>query len=125
MNFIKASRSADGAQLTGSVLLPLHLPESANAGSADITVGIRASSLRLEPRHDDIALHGQVELAEISGSDTFLHLTSVIGDLVAQVTGVHHFDIGASVALHFSPLSAFVFDSAGDLLLAPSQPRGR
>ncbi|RTZ47515.1 ABC transporter ATP-binding protein [Candidimonas sp. SYP-B2681] len=125
MNFIKASRSADGAQLTGSVLLPLQLPESANAGSADITVGIRASSLRLEPRQDDIALHGQVELAEISGSDTFVHLTSVIGDLVAQVTGVHHFDIGASVALYFSPLSAFVFDSAGDLLLAPFHRRGR
>jgi hypothetical protein len=31
----------------------------------------------------------QVELAEISGSDTFVHVDTPIGELVAQLTGVH------------------------------------
>ena len=34
----------------------------------------------------------QVELAEISGSDTFVHVDTPIGELVAQLTGVHAFD---------------------------------
>ena len=32
---------------------------------------------------------GSVELAEISGSDTFVHVDTAIGELVAQLTGVH------------------------------------
>ncbi|MGP1614488.1 MAG: ABC transporter ATP-binding protein [Pollutimonas bauzanensis] len=123
MNFIKAARAAGGVQLAGQVPVPLVLPQAAAAGAADITVGIRASSLRLQSREGDIALHGKVQLAEISGSDTFVHLGSGIGGLVAQVTGVHHFEIGAALALYFTPSTAFVFDAAGDLLLAPPQAR--
>lgn len=119
MNFIQAVRITGGVQLAGSVLVPMDLPDGAAAIAADVTVGIRASALRLHPGEGDMALHGKVQLAEISGSDTFVHMTSDIGDLVAQVTGVHHFDIGAALALYFTPSMAFVFDAAGDLLRAP------
>ncbi len=119
MNFIKASRTANGLQLPSSVDITLALPERAAITPENITVGLRASSLRLQEQPDDIALHGKVELAEISGSDTFVHLSTTIGDLVAQVTGVHHFPIGAALALYFAPTAAFVFDAQGDLLLAP------
>ena len=37
----------------------------------------------------DVALPGTVELAEISGSDTFVHVDTEVGELVAQLTGVH------------------------------------
>ena len=43
-------------------------------------------------RDGDVALPGKVELAEISGSDTFVHVETPIGELVAQLTGVHEFD---------------------------------
>jgi glycerol transport system ATP-binding protein len=119
MNFIPAARVPKGAQLPSSLLLPLALPEARMGGSTDITVGIRASSLHLHPREGDLAVAGKVELAEISGSDTFVHLSSDVGALVAQVTGVHHFDLAATVSLYFSPSSAFVFDANGELLLAP------
>jgi ABC-type sugar transport system ATPase subunit len=75
----------------------------AGASSA-LTVGIRAGALRVRPRDGDLALAGRVELAEISGSDTFVHVDSRIGPLVAQLTGVHTFSLGE--AGHAAPRSA-------------------
>ena len=86
-----------------------------------MTVGLRASALRVQQRLDDVALDGQVELAEISGSDTFVHVATPIGELVAQLTGVHYFELGASLRLYFQPTQAYVFDSQGNLLLAPTR----
>lgn len=123
MNFIKAARTPEGAQLLGSALVPLALPDGIAGASFDITVGLRASSLRLQQQPQDIVLRGKVELAEISGSGTFVHLSSSIGNLVAHVTGLHHFDIGADLALYFASSAAFVFDVQGGLLLAPSPAR--
>ncbi len=125
MNFVKALRTGAGVQLPSGEVLSLPLPESVTGGAypggAGITVGLRASALRLQAREGDIALHGNVQLAEISGSDTFVHMTSDIGDVVAQVTGVHHFDINAPLVLYFTPAMAFVFDAADSLLYAPKR----
>ena len=80
---------------------------------------MRASALRVQQRPGDLALPGQVELAEISGSDTFVHVSTQVGEVVAQLTGVHQFDLGSAVTLYLNPAQVYVFDSAGDLLVAP------
>lgn len=123
MNFFQAFPVPGGVQLPRSVLLPLSLPGGASTASADLTVGLRASALRLQSRDGDLSFTGKVLLAEISGSDTFVHVSSNIGDLVAQIGGVHHFEIGAAATLYFSPSAVFIFDAGGDLLLAPTQAR--
>lgn len=123
MNFFQAFRVPGGVQLPRSALLPMTLPDAAAAAEQSVTVGLRASALRLRERDGDLSLHGKVLLAEISGSDTFVHLSSDIGDLVAQVAGVHHFTLGAAQAMYFAPSAVYVFDAAGDLLLAPSSAR--
>jgi glycerol transport system ATP-binding protein len=66
-----------------------------------------------------MALRGKVELAEISGSDTFVHVDTAEGELVAQLTGVHRFGLGEAVTLHVSPGQVYVFDPAGALARAP------
>ena len=86
---------------------------------AGLTLGIRAGALRVHARPGDVALPGSVELAEISGSDTFVHVDTAVGELVAQLTGVHQFDLGAQITLYLSPAQVYLFDAAGDLLLAP------
>ena len=116
MNLIAARASAAGVQLGDDLVLPLPLPPSA---SPELTVGIRAGALRVRPRAGDLALPGRVELAEISGSDTFVHVDSPLGALVAQLTGVHAFTLGEAVTLHLDPRQAYVFDASGALLLAP------
>jgi len=106
MNLVAGTASEHGIALPGGVTLPL--PPSAAAGLGAVTVGIRAGALRVVARPGDIALNGTVELAEISGSDTFLHVDTPIGELVAQLTGVHEFDLGSRVALHLDPSQAYV-----------------
>lgn len=124
MNFFSASRATGGVQLPGGFLVPGVLPDDATHTQQAVTVGLRASALRLHAREGDQVLHGKVLLAEISGSDTYVHLSSGIGDVVAQIPGVHHFDIGAALTLHFSPSSTYVFDHDGGLVLAPSKTGG-
>jgi glycerol transport system ATP-binding protein len=80
---------------------------------------VRASALRLQERAGDLTMHGVVELAEISGSDTYVHLASPMGSLVAQVPGVHYFDLGQPVALYVQPGQLYVFGADGALLHAP------
>jgi glycerol transport system ATP-binding protein len=65
-----------------------------------------------------------VELAEISGSDTFVHVATGMGNLVAQLTGVHYFDLGAQIQVYANPMQMYVFDAQGMLLLAPTRTKG-
>jgi glycerol transport system ATP-binding protein len=116
MNLLAGSVAAQGVVLASGLMLAVVLPAAATAA---VTVGVRAGALRVHARGGDLALPGKVELAEISGSDTFVHVETAVGELVAQLTGVHQFELGAPITLYLSPAQAYVFDAAGDLLLAP------
>ena len=122
MNLLAASAAAAGVQLNGGPLLSMALPEKS---SAKLTVGLRASALRVHSQDGDVVLRGKVELAEISGSDTFVHVDSQVGDVVAQLTGVHYFELGTQISLYLSPAQIYIFDEQGLLLLAPVRGGGR
>jgi glycerol transport system ATP-binding protein len=122
MNLIAAQARADGVALPSGLTLPLALPpDQVTTGFQALTVGIRASALRVRARPGDLSLPGKVELAEISGSDTFVHVETPIGELVAQLPGVHLLMLGAAITLHLSPAQVHVFDARGDLLIAPGE----
>jgi glycerol transport system ATP-binding protein len=116
MNLLAASAAPTGVQLSSGPLLNLALPAT-RAGA--LTVGMRASALRVKEQAGDVALSGKVELAEISGTDTFVHFKTALGELVAQLTGVHRFGLGQSVTFYFNSAAVYVFDAQGMLLLAP------
>ncbi len=118
MNLLLAQGLGDRLQLLPG--LDLMLP-----GQGAVTVGVRANALRVQAQPGDIALKGQVELAEISGSDTFVHVRSEVGDLVAQLTGVHDFGLGTPLTLYLQASQVHVFDAAGLLTRAPERRGGR
>ncbi|MFN4118685.1 ABC transporter ATP-binding protein [Acidovorax sp.] len=120
MNLVAATMTAQDVQLQGGAVLPIALPQGTAAGS--VTVGIRASALREQARPGDVSVSGVVELAEISGSDTFVHVDTPWGELVAQLTGVHYFELGTPLALHLDPAQAFVFGADDRLVWAPARP---
>jgi glycerol transport system ATP-binding protein len=124
MNLIAASAAGQGVRLAPDTPLAVALPAGTVAAGA-LTVGVRASALHLRERAGDIALPGTVELAEISGSDTFVHVDTPVGELVAQLTGVHVFNLGESITLYLNPDKVYVFDARGDLLVAPVARGGR
>jgi glycerol transport system ATP-binding protein len=122
MNLMAATRhGSNGVQLDGGPLLEL-VP--AKLPSEKLTVGMRASALRVQPSPGDVTLVGRVELAEISGSDTFVHVRTLVGDLVAQLTGVHYFELGVQLPLYFGPTQVYVFDDQGLLVLSPERASG-
>ncbi len=121
MNLVPAQLADGGIALPGGLQLGLQRPLAAGgAAGRELTVGIRAGALRVQPRTGDVHLPGHVELAEISGSDTFVHASTASGELVAQLPGVHQFTLGAAITLHLDPAQVHVFDAQGMLALAPA-----
>jgi glycerol transport system ATP-binding protein len=118
MNLVEAKAASLGVQLSSGLQLQVPLHGHFDNG---LTVGVRAGALRVVQRPGDVALPGKVDLAEISGSDTFVHVDTEAGELVAQLTGVHYFDLGAPITLYLDPAQAYVFDPKGNLLVAPAQ----
>lgn len=121
MNLLSAHAVEGGARLHTGQVLPMALPAHANPA---LTLGVRASAVRVQARPGDVALPGQVELAEISGSDTFVHVHTAVGEVVAQLTGVHDFALRSPITLHIHPAQVYAFDATGQLLMAPSRPGG-
>ncbi|MDN3544923.1 ABC transporter ATP-binding protein [Kinneretia asaccharophila] len=117
MNLLPATGRGASVELRPGLSLDL-------SAQGPVTVGLRANALRVSAQPGDIELRGRVELAEISGSDTFVHVHSEVGELVAQLSGVHYFELGASLSLFFRAAEAYVFDAAGALAIAPER-RGR
>ena len=122
MNLMAATVTASGVQLDGGPALTLGLSSKA---TPKLTIGVRASALRVSAQDGDVALPGKVELAEISGSDTFVHVHTQVGELVVQLTGVHYFDLGTSVTVYFNATQVYVFDAQGMLVLSPVRGGGR
>ena len=123
INLVPAVAMGTGLRLQGGLELAPRQPLPI-ASAPDLTVGLRASALRVHQRPGDVALQGEVELAEISGSDTFVHAATPLGEVVAQLTGVHYFELGSAVTLYFDPSQIYVFASHGALMLAPQRTGG-
>jgi glycerol transport system ATP-binding protein len=110
MNLI-GGNVVDGAiVLSGGVRLPMDLPHGAVGA---VTIGVRAGAIGVRPEPGDVELTGTVELAEMSGSDTFVHVATAVGELVAQLTGVHGFTLGETLTLHIRSAQVYVFDAEG------------
>ncbi|MEZ5825329.1 MAG: ABC transporter ATP-binding protein [Geminicoccaceae bacterium] len=126
----------NGVARTGSGLeipLPEHL---ADPTPMRITLGIRARHLSLEPAgtagesgslepelpadaSQSIAVEGEVELSEISGSETFIHVAHGRHSWVVQKPGVHDYGMGSKVILRIDPKKIFVFGETGALEAGP------
>jgi glycerol transport system ATP-binding protein len=118
MNLLAGTAMPGGVTLASGLHLEVPLPTGA---SRTVTVGVRANGLRVHRRDGDVALPGSVELAEISGSDTFVHAATGVGEVVAQLGGVHGFGLGEAIVLYLSPRQVHVFNDEGMLLTAPQR----
>ena len=122
INLIEAQLDAHGvAQAADGLSIPLSSQQlAALAGQRQITLGVRAHSLHLAPQSgSDLAIAAQVDLAEISGSETYVHARRGALALVAQLGGVHNLDIGSACTVYCQPQSLFIFGADGGLLFAP------
>lgn len=88
--------------------------------------GVRASHIGLVPHaDDDLELSVRVDLAEISGSETFLHVRSEQFELILHLSGVHEYAVDQEVKVYFPTHKIYVFDSTGAVVHVPTRLGGR
>ena len=113
MNLVPGSLTENEISFDGSVHFPIDdsmkvLPKK------DYVFGIRPNHLSLSPVSDkDIELSMIVELAEISGSETFIHVYKDGFSLVLQLEGVVDLHINSQISVYLPPNKLFVFDKNG------------
>lgn len=125
INLIPAVAVADGVSLARNFSLKLRIAlDTLPIAGAELTLGVRAGAVQLlddSSKSDLLSVPAQVALAEVSGSDTFIHLETPLGNLVAQRSGVHQLDLGDRVIVGIDPDEVFLFDAKGALVLAPDR----
>jgi glycerol transport system ATP-binding protein len=119
MNLIAGRVAGGGATLGEDIRVPLagHL---AGLAEGRYRFGVRAHHLFLAPSSDhDVAIPTRVELAEVSGSETFIHAQHGGVHVVVQEEGVHGFDLNEDLTVYVHPERLFAFGDDGTLLSAP------
>lgn len=119
MNLIQGEVGDGRARLGEEIELPLS-GQLAHLGPGIYTFGVRANHLFVaRQQDDDLDFRAQVELAEISGSETFIHASHSGVSWVAQEEGVHGLRLGQQIRVYLNPRHVFAFDSEGKLVAAP------
>jgi glycerol transport system ATP-binding protein len=127
MNLMAATVEGGSLRFSQQARAPLP-PHMQGLAPGDYRIGVRPSHVELNARADGlVAMAAQVELAEISGSETYVHLEhreegSEPVRVVAQLAGVHRYAFGQQATFYLDPQRFFVFESSGRLAAAP-QPR--
>lgn len=106
----------------------LHFPINDDLRSlapGEYRFGVRASHISLTPRaKDDIEVQMTVDLAEISGSETFLHVHNDLFHMTVHLEGVHEFPVDAPVTLYFPTHKVYAFDRQGAVVHIPTHLGG-
>ena len=94
-------------------------------GSSDTgTLAVRAHHLRLasgNPTASTFEIRGRIDVIEITGSETFVHLQFMGQPWVAQLDGMHAFRPGAEIAFEFELNDCLFFDEHGVRVRKPKE----
>ena len=119
INLVKAEVRDNALCLASGQSVPLagHL---SGLKPGNYTVGVRANHLSVQPEDDQsIAMQGEVELAEITGSETFVHVHFNDVSWVIQEEGVHNPRLGEVATFYIDPKRLFAYDANDRLVAAP------
>ncbi len=115
MNFLPSRKDAARLTFGDSAHAPA-LGESAKLADGSYLAGFRANHLRLDrPSGDAVEFRCTITATEITGSETFLHLTHGADRWVGLIHGVHPLTAGTQTSIWIDPAHVYLFDSAGRL----------
>jgi len=121
LNLTKGEISDSEVTLDQATHFPLNA-DLAGLGRGNYIFGVRPSHLALFPvNEDDLEISVRVELAEISGSETFLHVRNKHLSLVLHLTGIYQYEVDASIKVYMPTHKIFVFDEDGKILKVPTR----
>ncbi|MDC1080190.1 ABC transporter ATP-binding protein [Candidatus Pelagibacter sp.] len=113
MNILKTNIDSNKINFEGiEIDIPNHL---SNIKDKNFNLGIRASDIELS----DKGFEFEVELAEISGSETLLHLTRGSAKIITSIEEVMNFNIHDKVKIDFNINKLYAFEESGILASSP------
>ena len=121
INYLNGTVQENTAHLGDGLQIPLvdHL-KSLSPGKYKF--GVRSHHLFLtRVSQEDAEIRARVELAEINGSETFIHCDYDGFRLVVQEDGIFSHRIGSEIKIYVNPCCFFVYNEAGTLAASPSQ----
>jgi glycerol transport system ATP-binding protein len=115
LNTLKARKTGGSATLSTGGQIPAKGPLAA-VPDGDYTVGFRAHHLTFETGgSDEIAISSTVSVAEITGSESYVHLDAGDHRFVALVPGVRRLEPKTPVTAYLNQRRLFLFDAEGRL----------
>jgi len=121
INFLKGTIQGGTLRMEQDLEMPL---ANYMKGLADgnYTFGVRSNHLFLSRNgKEDAEIPAKVALAEITGSETYIHVNHGDSQLVVQEDGVYTRRIGSEITIYVNPSSFFVYDEIGALVASPSR----
>ncbi|GGC49548.1 ABC transporter ATP-binding protein [Chelatococcus reniformis] len=120
LNLLPVSKREAVIQLPGGASIPAGGALAALA-DGDYRLGFRAHQLALRAGPaPSLAFAGTVTVAEITGSESYVHVECAGLRWVALVPGVQELEPGAAITVHVDPAHVFVFASDDRLAHAPA-----
>lgn len=116
INVAAVSKQGSSFVLTDVAKWPV--PEKfAGLADADYTLGVRPHHLALTDKHTNgVKLSGQVQVAEISGSESIVHVDVAGNSWISESHGVHAFEVGDTADLYLRADRCLLFGTGGELV---------
>jgi len=119
MNFVNGNIDSGMLRLGDTEPTPLqqHLKD---LPPGSYQLGMRPSHLHLQRKSSaDIEFQTTIDLVEISGSETYIHITHNGHNWIVQQQGIHAYQMGEQVHAYVNPAQLYVFDLNGHRVASP------
>ena len=115
---VRSARIGDGWLTIGALRLPV--PEHMlGVAEGPCQIGARPSHLSLRAAAGTIGFVGQVDLAEVNGSETYIHAMLDADAWTVHADGVHPVPPGERIEVFLDPSRLYLFSPDGGLLATP------
>jgi glycerol transport system ATP-binding protein len=111
LNTIAAEKRGPVFHLSDGVTVPAG--DLAGIADGSYTLGIRAHHLTLAPQPGAVPVPAVVEVSEITGSESYIHVRHAGSRWVILAQGIHVLDPGRPVTAHIDTRHMLVFDAEG------------
>ena len=113
MNILKGTKNSEKLSFENILInSPSHFKNLSDQG---YNFGIRASEIKLDDQGEEF----EIELAEISGSETLLHLKKGDSKVIALIEEVMNFKIHEKVKIKFNENKLYAFNQNEELVSSP------
>ena len=123
LNIFNVSKTGNGLDFHGEKLSVSN--DVAVLADGAYKIGVRPHHIQLsKPDSNSMIVMSKVSTTEITGSESFIHIERNGYKWVALTHGVHRVEIGDEIPVYLNADDFFVFDTANQLVRAPSTNKG-